>query len=82
MGFCCMTLCLIRILLILLQILLLETQLESWTECDRNVMSLSSWLDVQQDRLRKDREACSQTAIGKALTDCQVTEIPTPTIAL
>ncbi|XP_072424107.1 uncharacterized protein [Chiloscyllium punctatum] len=53
------------------KILLLETQLESWTECDRNVMSLSSWLDVQQDRLRKDREACSQTAIGKALTDCQ-----------
>ncbi|XP_060685495.1 nesprin-2-like isoform X2 [Hemiscyllium ocellatum] len=53
------------------KILLLEAQLESWTESDRSVMSLSSWLDVQQDRLRKNREACSQTALGKALTDCQ-----------
>ncbi|XP_059504896.1 nesprin-2 [Stegostoma tigrinum] len=53
------------------KILDLEMLLESWTEYERSVKSVASWLEVQQDRLSKNREACSQTAIGKALTDCQ-----------
>ncbi|XP_078090644.1 nesprin-2-like isoform X3 [Mustelus asterias] len=45
--------------------------LESWTEYEHSVQSLSSWLDTQEERLRKNRKACSHTAVINALRDCQ-----------
>ncbi|XP_072895555.1 nesprin-2-like isoform X2 [Hemitrygon akajei] len=49
----------------------LDLALETWTDLERNVLLLASWLGTQAKRLENIREASSYPSILDSLTDCQ-----------
>lgn len=53
------------------QIQLLESLLESWSEYENNVQCLKSWFETQEKRL-KQHQIGDQASVQNALKDCQV----------
>ncbi|XP_059816588.1 nesprin-2-like isoform X3 [Hypanus sabinus] len=49
----------------------LDLALETWTDLERKVQLLASWLGTQAKHLENIREASSYTSILDSLTDCQ-----------
>lgn len=59
------------IFIFFVQIQLLESLLESWSEYENNVQCLKSWFETQEKRL-KQHQIGDQTSVQNALKDCQV----------
>lgn len=55
-----------------LQIQLLESLQESWTEYENNVQYLKSWFETQDKKLKKQQRIGDQASVQNALKDCQV----------
>lgn len=55
-----------------LQIQLLESLQESWTEYENNVQCLKTWFETQEKKLKQQQKIGDQASVQNALKDCQV----------
>lgn len=55
-----------------LQIQMLESLQESWTEYENNVQCLRTWFETQEKKLKQQQKIGDQASVQNALKDCQV----------
>lgn len=55
-----------------LQIQILESLQESWTEYENNVQCLKTWFEAQEKKLKQQQKIGDQASVQNALKDCQV----------